>query len=573
MRGRRAVILIIIGMMIIVCPSLLVREIGADIDQKTIQGEVEPNSTGEIAYPGNVTFYILNRTNEGMHYDIMYQGMGMEYYSSNISVSINNWQVGDPCVVIVDIERGSYPSGDRAGYVAYSTGLLDAFPSQTFLTVELQKIHTPIIVSNGTGFINISWAPLNNTNGLVAGYTIYRSTTNGSVAGDSDWQLVGGGVNTPLTDLYFNDTTVVGGTTYYYSVKVCFIGYQNDDPGQVDNYQNQYFGEGSAPMTTMTSGGVPGAPSELRVHKGAQEWGGNPGDIVLNWTAPTIDFGFLVKNIIYYDMDITDGFQYTSFIEFDPNASAGGDPDWCILPGWDADSNNYSFIVRTTGDVQGGLENLTGTNIGYKYIIILQKNPGFVKQYKWISLPYHSDFTKASDICGPLEEFTNNTIIDTLVKWNFTSQENDYRHWALFPPPAHWQGDFAINPGDSLGIIVTTDVAYEWSIVGSHYDSLQIELKKNPDPSTSMKIISLPYHTAYNYASDISGPGAEFIDGSIIEAVLKWNYSTQQYDYRTWYGPPFNTWVGDFNIEPGDALGLGISSSTAYYWTPEVIIL
>jgi hypothetical protein len=570
MRERRVLCLVVISLLILNFYTITQLPITADLTVKNIRGDVNPNSTtGAFAYPGNVTFYIQNRTNEGGDIDIMNSSGSVESYMSAIEDSILDWQIGDPGVVVVDVENGTYLTDDRAGYVAYTTDLLDGNTNQTFPTVELQKITIPSLFINGTGFINISWSDLNNSNGLMAGYTVYRSTTNDS---DGSWSLVGGSVNAPLTELWFNDTTVIDGNTYYYSLKVCFIGYQNDDPGQVDNYQNLYFGEGSAPITSYDSGGIPGAPSELRVHNGGEKWGGNSGDIVLNWTAPTIDFGFLLKNIVYYDLDITDGFQYTNFIEFDPNASAEGDPDWCILPGWDADSNNYSFIVRTTGDSQGGLENLTGTNIGYKYIMTLQKNPGPGTQFKWISIPYHSDYKMASDICGPMKEFTNNTIIDTIVKWNFTLQENDYRHWALFPPPAHWQGDFVIYPGDSLGIIVTTDVAYEWSIVGSHDDSLQFELLKNPAPSTSLKTLSLPYHTEYNYASDISGPGAEFTDGSVIEVVMRWNHSTQYFDYRSW-SPLFSSWIGDFFIEPGDAIGFIVSSATSYYWTPEVIIL
>ena len=573
MRGRKLLCFIVMGLLMINYYSLPQSSVKADPVPKTIYGVVDPNSTtGKLAFPGSVIFYILNRTDEGQDVDIMNQGSGIEYYFLAIEDSIVDWQEGDPGVVVVNVENGTYVEGNRAGFVAYVTSLLDGSGAQIFPTVELQKIPIPTMVSNGTGFINISWVPLNNTYGLIAGYTVYRSTTNDS---DLNWSLVGGSVNAPLNDLWFNDTNVIGGVDYYYSLKVCFVGYQYDDPGQVDNYQNQYFGEGSAPMPSFPSEGIPGAPTDLKVHKGGEEWAGSLGDIVLNWTAPVIDFGYLVKNIVYYDMDITDGFQYTSFIEFDPNASAGGDPDWCILPGWDADSNNYSFIVRTTGDTQGGLENLTGTNIGYKYIMILQKNPGFVTQFKWVSIPYHCDYTKASDICGPMEEFTDNSVIDTLVKWNFTTQGYESRHWALFPPPAHWQDDFIINPGDALGVIVTTNTPYEWSIVGSHNDLLQIVLKRNPTGQQFMTL-SLPYHKIYKNASDICGPGKEFPDNTIIDTLVHWNFTAQKYDRRYWAPfPPPASWQVDFAItpSPGDALGVIITTDTAYYWTPEVITL
>jgi DNA-binding transcriptional ArsR family regulator len=200
-----------------------------------------------------VIFYILNRTNEGQDVDIMYQSVPTEYYFSPIEDKITDWQEGDPGVVVVNVEHGTYGTNDRAGFVAYVTAPLDLTGTQIFPTVELQKIPTPTLDSNGTGFINITWSALPDPSGLIAGYTVYRSTTNDS---DGSWSLVGGTVDAPLTDLWYMDTAVTSGVDYYYSLKVCFTGYQNDDPGQVDNYQDLYFGEGSVTMSSS-----PGSPT------------------------------------------------------------------------------------------------------------------------------------------------------------------------------------------------------------------------------------------------------------------------------------------------------------------------
>jgi hypothetical protein len=230
--------------------SVLAMTSVADPVPKRIQGQVDPNPDTNVAFPGVSTFYIQNRTDEGQDVDVM-NTAGVEYYDQAIEDSITNWDVGDPGVVIVDVEHGTYGTNDRAGYVAYATDILDGTGSQVFPTVVLQKIPTAQFEANGTGFINVSWSALPDPDGLIAGYKVYRSTTNAS---DLDWTLVGGSVNAPLTDMWYNDTSVTEGMTYYYSVKVCFIGYQGNNPLNVDNYQNMYFGEGSIPIMAPLSG-------------------------------------------------------------------------------------------------------------------------------------------------------------------------------------------------------------------------------------------------------------------------------------------------------------------------------
>jgi len=327
---------------------------------------------------------------------------------------------------------------------------------------------------------------------------------------------------------------------------------------------------GAAPPPAM-----PGPPTNLRVHKGGGAWGGAAGDLVLYWTAPSVDWDKLAMNIVYYDMDLTNGFQYANWIMFAPNSTVAGGNDWCHLPGWLANSNNYGFVVRTTGDTQGTPnENPLGTNLGYKYVMVLQMNPSG-QQFKWISLPYFCDYTKASDIAGPGVEFTDSTKIDTLVRWNYANQRYDRWYWQPIPPPAKWAGvDFTINPGDSLGVIITTNAPYEWKIVGSYDDTLEFQFLKNPS-GQSFLTLSLPYHKAYVNPSDIAGPGAEFTDNTVIDTIVQWNFAQQRYDRWYWQPiPPPAKWAGnDFTINPspGDALGFIVTGSISYPWKPEVL--
>jgi hypothetical protein len=323
-------------------------------------------------------------------------------------------------------------------------------------------------------------------------------------------------------------------------------------------------------------GGMPGEPTELRVHRGGGAWGASVSDLVLNWTAPTSGIGNLVKNIVYYDSDLSNGFQYTTFQLFDPNHTGLGTEDGAELLGLLGDSNNYAFIVRTTGDAfQGGPnENPTNTNVGYKYGIDLQANIPPQTSQMFVSLPYYCDWTKASDIAGAGKEFDNGNIITAVLKWNYTTQIFDSRTWTGAPFNTWEPDDFPINPGDAIAVGVSTSSPYTWKIVGAYDDTFEFTFQANTPPTTSQMFTSIPYHTSYIMASDIAGAGKEFDNGDVITAVLQWNYTTQIFDSRTWTGAPFNTWEpDDFTIDPmpGGHLAFGISTSPPVPWQPQVM--
>jgi hypothetical protein len=345
-------------------------------------------------------------------------------------------------------------------------------------------------------------------------------------------------------------------------------------PNGTDTDNGADFQISASPTPPAVIGAMPGEPTQLRVHKGGGLWGGTTSDLVLNWTAPTVNIGNLQKNIVYYDSDLSNGFQYTTYRLFDANHSGAGTEDGAELLGLLGDSNNYAFIVRTTGDAtQGGPnENPTNTNVGYKYGIELRANLPPQTSQMFISIPYYCDWTKASDIAGPLMEFTDDSIVTAILKWNYTTQMFDSRTWIGFPFFT-WDQDFDIEPGDSLAVGISTAAPYLWKIVGAYDDTLEFTFLQNTPPLTSQMFTSLPYHTSYVSASDIAGPGKEFTDDSIITAVLQWNYLTQMFDARTWIGFPFFTWDQDFTIDPmpGGHIAFGISATVPYNWKPLVM--
>jgi hypothetical protein len=258
---RNKVSAIILTMMLVGAGLLVfpVSFVGADPVFKQIVGVVDPNATtGVRAYDANppdngwTFFYIQNRTNEGTGTDDMIEVVvppTYDIYDPEIYVDVSDWQVGDQCINVINRDFGTY-GVDHAGYVAFTNTTLSPTPgADSPPTTELIKIPTPVFTENGPNYINMSWPAVNDPYGLVAGYVVYRSDNNGTVSGDAEWVNASNiHRNNPITGTTFNDTTVVQGNTYYYSIKVVTIGYANNNPGSLDNYECAYFGEGSGQM-------------------------------------------------------------------------------------------------------------------------------------------------------------------------------------------------------------------------------------------------------------------------------------------------------------------------------------
>lgn len=306
--------------------------------------------------------------------------------------------------------------------------------------------------------------------------------------------------------------------------------------------------------------GTPGSPTDLRVHKGGGPWGGTATDLVLTWTAPIVDYEKLAKNIVYYDTDLSDGFQYSNYLEFTPNSGAAGDLDWCVLPNFLADANNYVLRVNTTGLTKGSYENLTGTNVGYKTSIVLDSSIIRI----WISIPYLSDYDYASDITD--DSFPNNDVITAVERWNYSTQNYDSRLWQF----GTWMGNFDIEPGDAISVSINPvgpGLPYTWKIVGAYDPNFEFEFIRNVG-TTDFKMGSLPYHRTYQMASDVT---AEFTWDKVYE-IAQYNYVTLRWDERVW-SPGAGQYIGEFAIypSPADAMLFQITASTTFYWKPQVM--
>ena len=129
----------------------------------------------------------------------------------------------------------------------------------------------------GNGFINLTWqGPSNNGAGIISNYLVYRSTTSGA---ETDHAISN-------SNLWFNDTSVVNGQTYYYTVTA-----ENVNGGNILRCIGSFSNEVNATPSQTTT--VPAAPSLNSATPSNSQ-------IVLLWTAPSINGGAAITGYRVY---------------------------------------------------------------------------------------------------------------------------------------------------------------------------------------------------------------------------------------------------------------------------------
>ena len=219
------------------------------------------------------------------------------------------------------------------------------------------------------------------------------------------------------------------------------------------------------------------------------------------------------------------------------------------------DGATHYYIIRA---VRGTAESLNST-MGVK----IQMNVGFSStssNIRWFSLPFRSDYTKASDIATEL----GSSKIDVVAKWNPATQAPILYYYFR----GAWRGtDFSIAAGD--GLYIGSVSAFSWVVVGNDRP-VSLSFTFNSGPLGNVNWLSLPFTGTYALASDLvrqieggTGPGTN----TKITEVVKWNAATQtivRYFYTA------GGWSGaDFSISPGDGIYFRITSS--FTWTPSLI--
>jgi hypothetical protein len=229
-----------------------------------------------------------------------------------------------------------------------------------------------------------------------------------------------------------------------------------------------------------------------------------------------------------------------------------------IFPGHLSDGQDHYYIVRAYNDVLGkeSANSTMGTKLNRDFIA----SPAVSSIY-WMSIPYRSIYTRASDIANELTESRANVI----AKWDRGTQEIVSYYFAR----GKWRGrDFALNPGDGFYVSAVSD--FSWFINGTDF-AADLGFGFMPAPTkTNAHWFSLAPTSIYAKASDIVvdiegglGPGT---NTKIIE-VRKWDPSAGTeivfyYDGSGWSGV-------DFGISSAEGICLQVISS--FSWSPRLI--
>jgi hypothetical protein len=220
------------------------------------------------------------------------------------------------------------------------------------------------------------------------------------------------------------------------------------------------------------------------------------------------------------------------------------------------DGLNRYYLVRAR-DASGGLSpnSTMGSKIPLSFSFATTRSNVY-----WVSLPYNSMYSQASDISDELTSLS----IDVVAKWDAATQSSLL--WYFFRNG--WRGvDFGINAGDALWLGVRRP--FSWVVTGTDRD-VNLSFTFYPPPNENIHWIGLPHTSADQRASDVvraiegnTGGGA---NTKIIE-VGKWDGSTQQYVRFQW---SLTGWTGtDFVIASGEAIFLRVVST--FSWTPRLL--
>jgi len=230
---------------------------------------------------------------------------------------------------------------------------------------------------------------------------------------------------------------------------------------------------------------------------------------------------------------------------------------WYVAAGHLDDGLTHYYIVRAYNAALGG-ESANST-MGVKISKDIVFNPA-QRNIFWMSLPYVSEYSTASDIATEL----TSSNINVIGKWDRQKQKTDVYFYAR----GKWRGtDFTINAGD--GIYVGAVSTFTWDIAGTDSDA-SINLPFAPSATKlNRHWISVPPTGNYTTASDIVAhievsllvPPAKIIEVGLWDPISQ---DVVRFYYDGW-------WIGtDFTIGAGDGIYLKVVGDT-FDWTPWLV--
>jgi hypothetical protein len=456
----------------------------------------------------------------------------------------------------VDYTDGKEYYFDRTGaQLGYGD---DDAHNYTFAAVESGSINYP-----ASGDTILHWGPT-VTDGnppsvsVKTGDTTYPTDTLGPITAE-----ISDAVGIAQAKLYYQDGDITGNWAWK-TVDMHLSGNQTDPDEYTANipaysssgvvyyfvrawdFEDNMGNDGSMAAfdnytVTIGGGDIPWGPNNLVTYRGS---------VMLDWDAPTggdTPDGYYV----YYDTDISDGFQYTTQVPASPVAHPTTQCTHVVF----GDTNDYYYVVRS---YNGAGENTTDpSNMAYKKTISLATT-GI--NWNLLSLPYGTNYTKLADITDDCDY----NYIGQVSVFNMSDQQWKNR---VDLGGGFWWNDggaaqIDINPGDAV-LLISTGTPKDWKIL---YHDIPAWSHNLVSTGISWNLLSLPYHTNYTKLGDIT----DDVGHTYVSQVSVFNMTDQQWKNRVDLGGGF--WWNDggaarIDINPGDAV-LMISTGTAYTFTP-----
>ncbi|MCJ2562990.1 MAG: Ig-like domain-containing protein, partial [Candidatus Thermoplasmatota archaeon] len=292
----------------------------------------------------------------------------------------------------------------------------------------------------------------------------------------------------------------------------------------------------------FTTGETVSAPTNLQVRRTF------PDDVTIVWDL----VGGATSYHVYSTTDRFEPWPWANMIDVAAPATTA------ILAGHLSDGLDHYYIVRAYNDVLG--KESGNSTMGAKLNRNFVASPMASSIY-WMSIPYRSIYTSASDVANELTQ----SKVNVIAKWDREKQEMTSYYFAR----GKWRGrDFTLSPGDGFYVSAVSDFA--WYINGTDFGT-SLDFGFMPSPTkTNAHWISLAPTSVYAKASDIVidiegglGPGT---NTKIVE-VRKWDPSTSteivfHYDGTGWTGI-------DFDISGADGVCLQVVSS--FSWSPRLL--
>ncbi|MGB3341488.1 MAG: T9SS type A sorting domain-containing protein [bacterium] len=214
--------------------------------------------------------------------------------------------------------------------------------------------------------------------------------------------------------------------------------------------------------------------------------------------------------------------------------------------------NSYYYLVKA---VDVARNRSVKSNMGYKLNKFFNENASSSDR-NWISLPWHSNYTVASDLT---DDLSSSGV--PLIKIVNLRDDQLYENWLWDPDFFEWYGDdFSIVSGRGYEMETTIDTSL--FLVGANNPNGLVSLNENA-ATTDRNWISIPYNAAYSAVSDITTDYSP----SGVPLIKIVNLRDDQL-YENWlWDPDFLEWYGDdFNIAAGRGYEFEITNDTI--WNP-----